>query len=153
MRSCPVIRISSPPSRSRPLIGCSVISGRWRAMSNGWKPARTRGATKCPLGSGALAGTPYPIDRHALAESLGFRRASPNSLDAVADRDHVAEFMFAAALIGTHLSRLAEDLIIFANPEFWLCPAGRALQHRQQHRCRRSATPIRWNWRGAKPGG
>jgi argininosuccinate lyase len=73
---------------------------------------------KCPLGSGALAGTPYPIDRHALAESLGFRRASANSLDAVADRDHVAEFMFAAALIGVHLSRVAEDLIISANPNF-----------------------------------
>jgi argininosuccinate lyase len=73
---------------------------------------------KCPLGSGALAGTPYPIDRQRLAESLGFRRASPNSLDAVADRDHVAEFLFAMALIGTHLSRLAEDLIVFANPAF-----------------------------------
>jgi argininosuccinate lyase len=53
-----------------------------------------------------------------LAESLGFRRASPNSLDAVANRDHVAEFMFVAALIGTHLSHVAEDLIIFANPSF-----------------------------------
>ncbi len=71
---------------------------------------------KCPLGSGALAGTPYAIDREKLAQTLGFRRASPNSLDAVADRDHVAEFLFAAALVGTHLSRLAEDLIIFANP-------------------------------------
>jgi argininosuccinate lyase len=73
---------------------------------------------QCPLGSGALAGTPYPLDRQALAESLGFRRASPNSLDAVANRDHVAEFMFVAALIGTHLSHVAEDLIIFANPSF-----------------------------------
>jgi argininosuccinate lyase len=73
---------------------------------------------KCPLGSGALAGTPYPIDRRTLAESLGFRRASPNSLDAVADRDHVAEFLFTAALIGVHLSRVAEDLIVFANPNF-----------------------------------
>ncbi len=73
---------------------------------------------KCPLGSGALAGTPYPIDRQRLAERLGFRAPSPNSLDAVADRDHVAEFLFAAALIGVHLSRLAEDLIVFANPAF-----------------------------------
>jgi argininosuccinate lyase len=63
-------------------------------------------------------GSPYTIDRQQLAESLGFRRASPNSLDSVADRDHVAEFLFAASLIGTHLSRLAEDLIIFANPSF-----------------------------------
>lgn len=71
---------------------------------------------KCPLGSGALAGTPYAIDRAALAQALGFTRPSFNSLDAVADRDHVVEFLFAGALIGTHLSRLAEDVIIFANP-------------------------------------
>ncbi len=73
---------------------------------------------KCPLGSGALAGTPYPIDRQRLAERLGFRAPAPNSLDAVADRDHVAEYLFAAALIGAHLSRLSEDLIVFANPAF-----------------------------------
>lgn len=73
---------------------------------------------KCPLGSGALAGTPYPVDRQRLAERLGFRAPAPNSLDAVADRDHVAEYLFAAALIGVHLSRLAEDLIVFANPAF-----------------------------------
>jgi len=71
---------------------------------------------KCPLGSGALAGTPYAIDRQRLAAQLGFLAPASNSLDAVADRDHVVEFLFAATLIGTHLSRLAEDLIIFANP-------------------------------------
>jgi argininosuccinate lyase len=80
-------------------------------LADGWRD-------KCPLGSGALAGSPYHIDRQALAERLGFRRASPNSLDAVADRDHVAEFLFALALLGTHLSRLAEDLIIYAHPRF-----------------------------------
>lgn len=74
--------------------------------------------SKCPLGSGALAGTPYPIDRQSLAARLGFSGASPNSLDAVADRDHVAECLFVLALLGTHLSRLAEDLIVFANPMF-----------------------------------
>jgi len=73
---------------------------------------------ECPLGAGALAGTPYPIDRQRLAERLGFRRATANSLDAVANRDHIAEFLFAAALVGSHLSKLAEDLIIFANPGF-----------------------------------
>ncbi len=77
---------------------------------------RTAWREKCPLGSGALAGTPYLIDRQALAESLGFRQPSANSLDAVADRDHVAEFLFGMALMGVHLSRLAEDLIVFANP-------------------------------------
>jgi argininosuccinate lyase len=72
----------------------------------------------CPLGSGALAGNPYPINRQQLAEALGFRHASPNSVDAVGNRDHVAEFLFVLALVGTHLSRLAEDVIIFVNPLF-----------------------------------
>lgn len=72
--------------------------------------------SECPLGSGALAGTPYPIDRQVLAERLGFYAPSHNSLDAVANRDHAAEFLFIAALLGVHLSRLAEDLIIFSNP-------------------------------------
>jgi argininosuccinate lyase len=69
-----------------------------------------------PLGSGALAGTPYPIDREALAQQLGFAGVTPNSLDAVSDRDGVAEYLFAAALLLTHLSRLAEDIILYANP-------------------------------------
>ena len=75
-------------------------------------------ANICPLGSGALAGTPYPIDRDALAASLGFSAASANSLDGVSDRDFVAGFMYASALLMTHLSRLAEDLILFSNPQF-----------------------------------
>lgn len=71
-----------------------------------------------PLGSGAVAGCPFPIDREALARELGFRRVSENSMDAVADRDWVAELLFVASLLGTHLSRLAEDLVIFASPAF-----------------------------------
>lgn len=69
-----------------------------------------------PLGSSALAGTPYPIDREALARDLGFAGVTMNSLDAISDRDGVAEFLFAAALLGAHLSKLAEDIIIYANP-------------------------------------
>ncbi len=71
----------------------------------------------CPLGSGALAGTAYPIDRMALAKALGFRDATRNSLDAVADRDHACEVAFACALALVHLSRLAEDWIFFASQE------------------------------------
>ena len=71
-----------------------------------------------PLGCGALAGTSYPIDREKLAKNLGFRQAAPNSMDAVSDRDFAAEFLFAAALIGTHLSRLAEQIILFSSREF-----------------------------------
>jgi argininosuccinate lyase len=72
---------------------------------------------ECPLGSGALAGTPLPIDRDALARSLGFARANANSLDGVSDRDFAAEYLFAASLMLTHLSRMAEDLIFFTSDE------------------------------------
>ena len=71
-----------------------------------------------PLGAAALAGTAFPIDRAALARDLGFRAISANSLDAVSDRDHVVEFLAAAAVIGMHLSRLAADLTLWATAEF-----------------------------------
>jgi argininosuccinate lyase len=71
-----------------------------------------------PLGSSALAGTPYPIDRQQLAQDLGFAGVTPNSLDAVSDRDGVAELLFVASLMATHLSRFAEDVILYANPSF-----------------------------------
>ena len=72
---------------------------------------------ECPLGSGALAGTPIAIDRDALAKSLGFARATANSIDAVSDRDFAAEYLFCASLLLSHLSRLAEDLIFFSSDE------------------------------------
>jgi len=71
-----------------------------------------------PLGSGALAGTPFALDRQGLAGALGFVGCSQNSLDAVSDRDFVAELLFVCALLGTHLSRLAEDIILYSNPNF-----------------------------------
>jgi argininosuccinate lyase len=71
-----------------------------------------------PLGSGALAGNPFPIDRHALAADLGFGDITYNSLDGVADRDFIAEFLFWATLTMLHLSRFAEDLIIYSSREF-----------------------------------
>jgi len=72
---------------------------------------------ECPLGSGALAGTAFPIDRQALAADLAFARPTHNSMDAVSDRDFVAETMFACSLSGVHLSRLAEDWIFFCSTE------------------------------------
>ncbi len=71
-----------------------------------------------PLGAGALAGCAFPIDRETLAADLGFTAASPNSLDAVSDRDFIAEFLFWAALLGLHLSRWAEDLVFWSSREF-----------------------------------
>ena len=71
-----------------------------------------------PLGSAALAGTPYPIDRAYLAELLGFATISQNSIDAVSDRDFVAEFLFCCSLLMMHLSRLCEELIMWSASEF-----------------------------------
>lgn len=73
---------------------------------------------RCPLGSAALAGSPYPIDRARLAAELGFSEPTRNSMDAVSDRDFAFEFLAAAALIGVHLSRWAEDIILWMSSEF-----------------------------------
>lgn len=72
----------------------------------------------CPLGSGALAGTTFPIDRHYSAELLGFGQVYANSLDGVSDRDWAIEFLSAASLIMVHLSRLAEEITLWASQEF-----------------------------------
>jgi argininosuccinate lyase len=71
-----------------------------------------------PLGSGALAGNAFPIDRDALRKELGFGQLTRNSLDAVSDRDYLVEFISSASLVMVHLSRLAEDLILYSAPEF-----------------------------------
>ncbi len=73
---------------------------------------------ECPLGAAALAGTPYPIDRKFTAKQLGFDRPMPSTLDAVSARDFANEFLFACAQCGLHLSRLAEEIIIWATPQF-----------------------------------
>jgi argininosuccinate lyase len=75
-------------------------------------------ADELPMGAGALAGTSFPLDRKRLARELGFTRLSRNSLDATSDRDFVVELLFACALLMLHLSRWAEDLIIFSSPGF-----------------------------------
>ena len=80
-----------------------------------------------PLGSAALAGTSFPIDREALATSLGFEGVSRNSLDAVSDRDFCVEFLSACSLIMVHLSRLAEDIILYATSEFGFFELGDAI--------------------------
>lgn len=71
-----------------------------------------------PLGSSALAGTAFPIDREALAQALDFDSISPNSIDAVSDRDFAAEFLFCAAMIGVHISKLCEAVVLFSTAEF-----------------------------------
>jgi argininosuccinate lyase len=75
-------------------------------------------AAVSPLGAGALAGSSLPLDPEAVAAELGFDRAAPNSMDAVSDRDFAAEFCFAAALLGVHLSRLGEEIVLWSSQEF-----------------------------------
>jgi len=75
-------------------------------------------ADACPMGSGALAGNSFAIDRGAIARELGFSKITANSLDAVSDRDFALDYLFALSGIATHLSRLAEDFVIFASQEF-----------------------------------
>jgi argininosuccinate lyase len=77
-----------------------------------------RRLNECPLGAAALAGTSFPIDRHATARALGFAGPTRNSLDSVADRDFVLEVLAAATICATHLSRLAEEIVVWATAQF-----------------------------------
>ena len=88
--------------------------------------AAGRAAAVLPLGSGAIAGCAFPVSRVLLQGSLGFSSVSQNSIDAVGDRDFVAELLFAVAMMATHLSRLAEDLIIYGSSEFGFVQFGDA---------------------------
>jgi argininosuccinate lyase len=82
-----------------------------------FQDARAR-LNECPLGAAALAGTSFPIDRHMTAEALGFDRPTANSLDSVADRDFALETLAAASIAAMHLSRLAEEIVIWMTPQF-----------------------------------
>jgi argininosuccinate lyase len=105
--------------------GQPVRAAHW-VLSHFWPLTRDRrrfgsvraAASSLPLGSGALAGCPFPVNRAQLAESLGFEAVTQNSMDAVSDRDWAAELLFAGALTGAHASRLGEDLILFSSLEF-----------------------------------
>jgi len=102
-----------------------VSASHW-LLSHFWPLERDRarlraaraGTATLPLGSGAVAGSAYPVSRVLLQGSLGFAGISPNSIDAVSDRDFVAEILFACTLLATHLSRFAEDLILYGSSEF-----------------------------------
>jgi argininosuccinate lyase len=94
-----------------------LLSYFWMLSRDQERLAGVIGRTSvCPLGSGSLAGTAYRIDRQAMAQAMGFGEVTQNSMDAVGDSDFAAEFLFVAAMIGIHLSRLAEDLILYSNP-------------------------------------
>ncbi len=105
--------------------GQPVRAAHW-VLSHFWPLERDRAALHAvrdqagvlPLGSGAIAGCPFPIDREFLRAELGFLSISENSMDAVSDRDWALGLVFAAARVGIHLSRLAEDLVLFGSKEF-----------------------------------
>ncbi len=102
------------------------VSGAHWLLSHFWPLDRDRtrlahaerGAAVLPLGSGAIAGSAFPVSRVLLKEALGFAAISPNSIDATGDRDFVAETLFACSMTAVHCSRLAEDLIIYGSSEF-----------------------------------
>ena len=110
-----------------------VTLAHW-LMSHFWPLSRdrqrladaARSASVLPLGSGAIAGTAFPISRVLLKESLGFAALSQNSIDAVGDRDFVADALYALTMTAVHLSRLAEDLILFGSSEFGFVQFGDA---------------------------
>jgi argininosuccinate lyase len=110
-----------------------VSAAHWM-LSHFWPLHRDRGrlanarlaAASLPLGSGAIAGCAYPVPRHDIQAALGFASISPNSIDATGDRDFIAEFLFALTMLGTHLSRLGEDLILYGTSEFGFVKFGDA---------------------------
>jgi argininosuccinate lyase len=97
-----------------------------------------------PLGSGALAGTSYPINRDAVARELEFESVSRNSLDAVSDRDFCVEYLSACSLIMIHLSRLAEDIILYSTTEFGFIELSDVVSTGSSLMPQRDLT--RWNW-------
>jgi argininosuccinate lyase len=106
--------------QAQPVRGAHWILSRFWPLQRDRELVRNtaEGVSVLPLGSGAIAGCPFPIDREFLREELGFLRLSENSIDAVSDRDWMLDLAYTGARIGLHLSQLAEDLMIFSSQEF-----------------------------------
>ena len=108
------LQVAQPVTFGHHLLAYVEMLGRDRGRL---KDCRTR-LNDCPLGAAALAGTSFPIDRGMTARLLGFDRPAANSLDAVSDRDFALEFLAAAAIAGTHLSRFAEEIVIWTSEPY-----------------------------------
>jgi len=108
------LQSAQPVTFGHHLMAYVEMLGRDRSRA---RDSRAR-LNECPLGAGALAGTSFPIDRHATAKALGFDGPMRNSLDAVSDRDFALEFLSIAAICATHLSRLAEEIVLWVTPQF-----------------------------------
>jgi argininosuccinate lyase len=105
---------------AQPILLSHFLMAHAQAFSRDFARVQSAAASadSCPMGSGALAGCAFSIDRHALASDLGFSGITPNSLDAVGDRDFALDYLFALSGVATHLSRLAEDFVLFTSQEF-----------------------------------
>src|SRR5437867_3681376 len=108
------LQIAQPVTFGHHLMAYVEMTGRDRGR---FADCRRR-LNECPLGAAALAGTAFPIDRDRTAAALGFDRPAANSLDAVAERDFAIEFLAATALAGTHLSRFAEEIVLWSSEGF-----------------------------------
>src|SRR5579872_3208067 len=108
------LQVAQPVTLGHHLLAYYEMIGRDRGRFTDCR----RRLNECPLGAAALAGTAFPIDRYATAQALDFERPAANSLDAVSDRDFALEFLAAAALAGTHLSRFAEEIVIWASDAY-----------------------------------
>src|SRR4029079_15685290 len=108
------LQTAQPVTFGHHLLAYVEMAGRYRG---GVADARTR-LNESPLGAAALAGTSFPIDRAATAQALGFNRPAANSLDSVSDRDFALETLSAAAISAMHLSRFAEEIVIWTTPQF-----------------------------------
>ena len=106
--------------RAQPIYLAHYLLAQLEALERDHERLRDarRRADVMPLGSGALAGSSIALDREAIAKTLGFERVSQNSIDAVGDRDFVADVLYSLAMLGIHLSRFSEDLIILSTTEF-----------------------------------
>ena len=108
------LQSAQPVTFGHHLLAYAEMIGRDRSRL---RDARKRG-NECPLGAAALAGTSFPINRHMTAQALAFDRPTANSLDSVSDRDFVLETLSAAAICATHLSRFAEEIVLWTTPQF-----------------------------------
>ncbi len=108
------LQSAQPVTLGHHLMAYVEMIGRDRGR---FSDARRR-MNECPLGAAALAGTSFPIDRQAVAAALGFERPTANSLDSVSDRDFALEALSAAAICAVHLSRFAEEIVLWATPQF-----------------------------------
>jgi argininosuccinate lyase len=108
------LQAAQPVTLGHHLLAYVEMLGRDRSR---FRDARAR-ANECPLGAAALAGTSFPIDRVATSRELGFDRPTANSIDSVSDRDFALDYLAAAAICAVHLSRLAEELVLWSTPQF-----------------------------------